>query len=342
MMRSRFLFRVAAAALTAVWGLSFIYTDVPAAGHEASLTPLERGLYQEEVSFLTDIMYHSSGEVSTTLRYEIPSELAVTGTYDEVHHMAMKTGSAVLGYIRMRHPELILWSSGAGTYGYDSELSDGVYRASHIIIAFTPSVAFRGSDDGTVDTAHFDRLRLSIVRADMVVKRYADFHDRQRIRAYADYISDAVTYDRTAARTRGYSSRDYLPWTFVNVFDGDPSTNVVCEGYAKAFEYLMDHSVFTDSTIRSRIVESTTHAWNVVTIGGRDYIVDLTRYDDDRLGERNDDFLLGSEKTLDRVSNGTYRYRDSKGTLWQYPASRDYGRVSKSVKGRLKKRKKNK
>lgn len=28
------------------------------------------------------------------------------------------------------------------------------------------------------------------------------------------------------------------------VFDGDPDTKIVCEGYAKAFKYLMDNSTF--------------------------------------------------------------------------------------------------
>ena len=66
------------------------------------------------------------------------------------------------------------------------------------------------------------------------------------------------------------------------VFDGDSSTNVVCEGYAKAFKYLCDLTSFTGSvdcyTLTGDLsgAASGAHMWNVVTVGGKSYMVDAT------------------------------------------------------------------
>ena len=120
----------------------------------------------------------------------------------------------------------------------------------------------------------------------------------------------------------------------ISVFDGNPDTNVVCQGYARAFQYLMDHSVFSDKTVRSRIVSSSTHAWNVVTIGGKNYFLDVTWYDRDesQSGLPNaSEFILGSQKTLDELKNGTFS-REVNGTVINYPASDAHSPYSAETK----------
>ena len=55
------------------------------------------------------------------------------------------------------------------------------------------------------------------------------------------YICDAVTYDDAAADDS--TNTPYGdPWQLISVFDSDPNTNVVCEGYSKAFKYLVDRA----------------------------------------------------------------------------------------------------
>ena len=83
------------------------------------------------------------------------------------------------------------------------------------------------------------------------------------------------------------------------VFDGDPSTNVVCEGYAKAFKYLCDHTVF-DSSIECILAggdlvrgsRSEPHMWNVLKMDdGNNYLVDVTNCDSGNAGYPDKLFL---------------------------------------------------
>ena len=63
-----------------------------------------------------------------------------------------------------------------------------------------------------------------------------------------------------------------------------PNTNVVCEGYAKAFQYLAELGT-TETTVISvqgylnRIDAKTAHMWNIVTLRGHNYLADVTHCD---------------------------------------------------------------
>ena len=78
------------------------------------------------------------------------------------------------------------------------------------------------------------------------------------------------------------------PWQLIYVFDDDENTNVVCEGYSKAFQYLCDLSTFQSDKIRCYTVSGTmsggtgagNHMWNIVTMDdGKNYLVDVTNCD---------------------------------------------------------------
>ena len=71
--------------------------------------------------------------------------------------------------------------------------------------------------------------------------KYQGRSDYEKLAAYCREICGLVSFDY-AATANGVPYGD--PWQLVNVFDGDPATNVVCEGYAKAFQYLCDLSEF--------------------------------------------------------------------------------------------------
>ena len=75
-----------------------------------------------------------------------------------------------------------------------------------------------------------------------IVERHRDKSDYDKLAAYRDEICRLVSYDYEAAESEATIFGD--PWQMVYVFDLDPSTNVVCEGYAKAFKYLCDLSRF--------------------------------------------------------------------------------------------------
>ena len=120
--------------------------------------------------------------------------------------------------------------------------------------------------------------------------------DYGKLTAYLDYIKNAVTYDHNAA---GGGKPYGDPWQLIYVFDGDPNTNVVCEGYAKAFQYLCDLTFQNQegrpsSALVSGKMDGGDHMWNVVAIGGRNYLVDVTNCDDSSIGAPDQLFLCGA------------------------------------------------
>ncbi len=110
-----------------------------------------------------------------------------------------------------------------------------------------------------------------------------------RLSYYKDKICELTSYNTTAARSTNYPFGN--PWQLVYVFDGDPSTKVVCEGYAKAFKYLCDLSAFQD--VECLLASGTmiggtgagAHMWNVMKMyDGRNYLVDVTNCDEGTVG----------------------------------------------------------
>ena len=124
--------------------------------------------------------------------------------------------------------------------------------------------------------------------------------DYGKLTAYLDYIKNAVTYDHNAA---GGGKPYGDPWQLIYVFDGDPNTNVVCEGYAKAFQYLCDLTFQNQegrpsSALVSGKMDGGDHMWNVVAIGGRNYLVDVTNCDDSSIGAPDQLFLCGAAENV--------------------------------------------
>lgn len=77
-------------------------------------------------------------------------------------------------------------------------------------------------------------------------------------------------------------------------FDGDDSTNVVCEGYSKAFQYLCDLSDITCYTVTGMMNGGTgegPHMWNIVANNGKYYMADITNSDEGTVGEDGGLFL---------------------------------------------------
>ena len=129
--------------------------------------------------------------------------------------------------------------------------------------------------------------------AQEIVTKYEGKTDLEKLQGYANEIALLNTYNTTAASTRPYGD----PWQLIYVFDGDSNTNVVCEGYAKAFKYLCDLSTF-DKEIYCFTVSGGFHMWNVVQINGQNYYVDITLADQPD-GFDYDYFLAGGTSSND-------------------------------------------
>lgn len=118
-----------------------------------------------------------------------------------------------------------------------------------------------------------------------------------KIRYVHNYLIDTVEYDVNA----GTGIRD--------IYGALINQKAVCEGYAKAFKYIMDEleipCILVCGTATNSVGVTENHAWNYVQIDGVWYAVDVT-WDDpvirgELLGDLPDDirygyFLNGSEK----------------------------------------------
>ena len=143
---------------------------------------------------------------------------------------------------------------------------------------------------GDYGYAHlFTGKRKSVGSAQSIVAKYAGKSDYEKLLGYAAEICELTDYDKNSSGSK-YGDR----WQVTNVFDGDKSTKVLCEGYAKAFKYLCDLTKFDSNRIECRLVSglmqsvpgengrvtSGSHMWNIVTMDdGRNYLVDVTNSD---------------------------------------------------------------
>ena len=148
--------------------------------------------------------------------------------------------------------------------------------------------------------------------------------------AYREYITKAVDYNFDAANKANYPYGD--PWQLIYVFDGDPKTNVVCEGYSKAFKYLCDLTwTGSDPEVACYLPTGTMdggtgaglHMWNIVSIGGANYLADITNCDSGTTGAPDQLFLCGAEGSVDAsyaaaTTGGAVTYVYDKETLALY------------------------
>ena len=157
------------------------------------------------------------------------------------------------------------------------------------------------------DTTKTGAARTAAATAAQVVAKNQGKGTYGKLVAYREYITKAVDYNFDVANTVNYPYGD--PWQLIYVFDGDPDTNVVCEGYSKAFKYLCDLTwTGSDPEVKCYLavgkMDSEDHMWNIVSIGGANYLTDITNcdsYADGKfaIGYPDQLFLCGAEGGVD-------------------------------------------
>ncbi len=150
--------------------------------------------------------------------------------------------------------------------------------------------------------------------ANAIVNTNSSKSDIEKLRAYKKAICDRVEYNNTAA-AGGVAYGN--PWQLIWVFDNDPATKVVCEGYSKAFKYLCDQSEFQSKltvSLMSGVMKGGTgagnHMWNLVAMGdGKNYLVDVTNCDEGTSGYPDYLFMAGYKAlSNDPVYGAGYDY----------------------------------
>lgn len=152
------------------------------------------------------------------------------------------------------------------------------------------------------DTAKTGAATAAAAKAAEVVAENQGKGTYGKLVAYREYITKAVDYNSDAANTANYPYGD--PWQLIYVFDNDPDTNVVCEGYSKAFKYLCDLTwTGSDPEVACYLPTGTmdggtgagAHMWNIVSIGGVNYLTDITNCDSGTIGAPDQLFLCGAK-----------------------------------------------
>ena len=165
------------------------------------------------------------------------------------------------------------------------------------VLSFDGEVIFSFSvaDDYALSDYEVDTQTGTIINnvrdaAHEIVERYAASEDYEKLLGYKNEICGLVSYNNEAAAGDiAYGN----PWQLIWVFDGDSTTNVVCEGYAKAFQYLCDLTSFSNEigcitvtgTMTGGTGEGQQHMWNIVKWeDGENYLVDVTNCDEGTIG----------------------------------------------------------
>ncbi|MBR5341934.1 MAG: InlB B-repeat-containing protein, partial [Erysipelotrichaceae bacterium] len=190
--------------------------------------------------------------------------------------------------------------------GVDGEQNEYIC-INEISYSFIVANEYKGTGDYTVNSTGVI-ISNAVARAEGVVETHKNENDLEKLISYKDFICGEVSYNSVAVQ-QNYSYGN--PWQLIWVFDNNTNTNVVCEGYSKAFQYLCDKSTFKNNTVKSSIVTGTMsggtgaglHMWNVVKMNnGNNYIVDVTNCDEGTVGADDKLFLAGATRGADIYS----------------------------------------
>lgn len=170
-----------------------------------------------------------------------------------------------------------------------------------------------------VSTSKGKAIQTAAANAKKIVEKYRSKSDTEKLRGYKNEICALNDYNSKAANDSGMPYGN--PWQLVWVFDGNPKTKVVCEGYAKAFQYLCELTSFS-SSVSSMVMTGTLfwykgdtayggrHMWNVVKMSnGKRYMVDVTNCDKGSSGS-NKLFLVGYDRKESTELGNAYVYGD--------------------------------
>lgn len=164
--------------------------------------------------------------------------------------------------------------------------------------------------------------RIEQVKNKLVQNRSGNTY--QDIKMVHDYLVDNVSYDTSISKPNIY-----------NVYGALVNGEAVCEGYARAFKYIMDEMGIPCTLVigKGTNSEGTTenHAWNYVQLNGSWYAIDTTWDDPVIIGggtlsqsSKYKYFLKGSnEMSKDHTPSGQFT---EGGKVFNYPVlnSRDY------------------
>ncbi len=253
---------------------------------------------QEQTSFTAEEL-----GVSAIVKNGSFTEEALEAVYEKLDYDSGRIMSALI----LDSPYELYWfdkTEGMGSSSpsiLGSSTSIGFRDDAEFSFQFSVARAYRktSSDLLNVSTAKTGAASAAVGNAMSIVEDAAGYSDYEKLVHYRKEICGLVSYDYDATHDAANYSN---PWQLIYVFDGDEDTNVVCEGYSKAFKYLCDLSEFDDDDLECFLVSGVMsggtgagdHMWNIVHMDdGENYFVDVTNCDEDGVGADDRLFLVG-------------------------------------------------
>ena len=132
--------------------------------------------------------------------------------------------------------------SGPGISAERGESGWEIFVTSGITVSFEVADGYSTGNDNEVDPSKAERVEGAVNNAKAIVREAEGETDHGKLVSYKEAICSLVEYDQEAAADTSMPYGD--PWQVISVFDEDVTTNVVCEGYSKAFQYLCDLTDF--------------------------------------------------------------------------------------------------
>ncbi len=299
--------------------------------------------------------------------FEIPEDLipnvSVTVTdvnLDETFDTAVEetiSTKAILDTLLVDCPADLYWfnkTKGAGMQTLRSYNTSGTTRELWgLTFCFNVANAYKGTTtsnelEGTgldennyaIDLTKTGAAKNAIANADKIAEEIVAMKDKDdgdlvlhQLEAIAEKICELTSYNAAAAKD-DYAGGYGDPWQLIHVFDNDPATNVVCEGYSKAFQYLCDKVFGEGNGVTCYTVTGTmsggtgegAHMWNIVHFGDTSYLVDVTNSDEGTIGEDGYLFLINNVTGIENgytvtIGNQKISYVYDEDTLDLYPVS---------------------
>lgn len=170
---------------------------------------------------------------------------------------------------------------------------------------------FNSKEDIEAYQAKIERVR------DYIVKNIKDKNDYEKIKLTHNYLRDTINYESTISKNNIY-----------DIYGALVLRECVCEGYAKAFQYIMNEvgidNVIVIGTGTNSMGKTENHAWNYVKLNEKWYAVDVTWDDPVLIGDgiipeksKYKYFLKGS-KTMNENHFISGKFTDG-GQTFTYP-----------------------
>jgi hypothetical protein len=181
----------------------------------------------------------------------------------------------------------------------------------------------------------------AVDNAKKIVEAAKSYNDIEKLRYYSEQICNSNIYNHEYYDDLDKGGDlDTNASQYVYVFDNDDETNVVCEGYAKSLKLLCNMTDFDNKTIEcynvsgflcdvdenGELVNPGGHMWNIVSIDGKSYIIDLTNSDKNDKNEANqfNGYFFLNAPDRGSVEEG-YVYYNSVGYVYYSTMEKIYG-----------------